>query len=232
MSGGTMRLDLHMHTWCSHDSLSDPEEVLAQARSRGVERIAITDHNAFEAAPEMARRYPDAVIAGEEVKTQEGIDVIGLYLQEVIPKGTPAVETALRIREQGGLVLLPHPFASGKGGSGKYVDMMVPHLDIIEVHNGRLHKQEQNDRAQEVAERHGLLRSAGSDAHTIFEVARSWVEVPSHPNTPEALREALASGSIHGTSSSPLVHLASAWAKVRKRLPSPPGERNRSTGRG
>ena len=216
--GARMRIDFHMHTWGSHDCLSDPEAVLAQARARGIDRIALTDHNEIDVALEMAACYRDAIIVGEEVKTAEGIDVIGLYLHDRIPKGTPAVETAHRIRDQGGLVYLPHPFARGKGGEGRYVDMMVPHLDIIEVHNGRLRPDRLNARAVAVADEHGLLRTAGSDAHTIGEVGRSWVDLPAHANEPEALRVALADGVIHGTTSHPIVHVASTWAKVHKRI--------------
>lgn len=214
-----IRIDFHMHTRGSHDCLTDPDAVLAAARARGVERIAITDHNEIAVSLEMHRRHPDAVIPGEEVKTAEGVDVIGLYLKERIPKGTPALETAARIREQGGLVYLPHPFARGKGGGGDLVETLVPYLDIIEVHNGRLRPRSLNARAAAVADREGLHRTAGSDAHTVGEVARSYVELPAHPNEPAALLEALPSGVIHGVTSHPVVHLASTWAKVRKRLP-------------
>jgi len=214
-----MRIDFHIHTRGSFDCLTDPEAVLEVARSRGIDRIAITDHNEIEEALEMARRFPDAVIPGEEVKTAEGVDVIGLYLTERIPKGTPAVESAMRIREQGGLVYLPHPFARGKGGSGAFVETMLPHLDIIEVHNGRLRPSALNAKADAVARQSGLARSAGSDAHTLGEVARSFVELPRHSNDPAALVQALGSATIHATTSHPVVHLASTWAKVRKRLP-------------
>jgi dephospho-CoA kinase len=216
---GWMRLDLHMHTRGSWDCLSDPEAVLARARSRGVDRIAITDHNELDVALEMAARHPEHVIPGEEVKTAEGIDVIGLYLSERIPKGTPADETCRRIREQGGIPYLPHPYARGKGGGGRYADALAPLCDVVEVFNARLHPGRLNDPAPDLAVRHGALRAAGSDAHTVGEVAGAWVEVPRHPNTPHALRRALAVGRVHGRTSSNLVHLASTWAKVRKKLP-------------
>jgi dephospho-CoA kinase len=216
---GWMRLDLHMHTRGSWDCLSDPEAVLAQARARGVERIAITDHNEVDVALEMAARHPDHVIPGEEVKTAEGIDVIGLYLHERIPKGTPAEETCRWIRAQGGIPYLPHPYARGKGGGGRYADVLAPLCDVVEVFNARLHPGRLNDPAPDLALRHGALRGAGSDAHTVGEVAGAWVEVPCHPNTPEALRTALARGRVHGATSPNWVHLASTWAKMRKKLP-------------
>ena len=91
-ASGLVRLDLHLHTEGSWDCLSDPEELLARARAQGLARIAITDHDGLGVARRMAERHPDNVIPGEEVRTAEGIDVIGLYLSEEIPKGTPARE--------------------------------------------------------------------------------------------------------------------------------------------
>ncbi len=222
MSGGdTMRLDLHMHTLGSRDCLTDPEAVLEAALERGVDRIAITDHDRLGVALEMARRHPERVIPGEEVKTAEGIDVIGLYLSEEIPRWTPARETCRRIREQDGVVYLPHPYAPGKGSVGM-TDELAALADVVEVFNGRLHRQSLNRRAGELAERHGRLPGAGSDAHSLWEVARTWVEVPRHPNRPDALLDALASARVSGSASSVFVHLASTWARLRKRLPGAP----------
>lgn len=222
MKAELMRMDLHMHTAASHDCLSEPEAVLEAARSRGVDRIAITDHDRIEAALELHRRHPEAVIPGEEVKTAEGIDVIGLYLSELIPGGTPADEVCRRIHDQGGVVYLPHPFASGKGGGGRYAEALAPRVDVVEVFNARLHPRRLNEPAGELAGRHGLLRGAGSDAHTLGEVAGAWIELPRHPNDPEAFLEALAGASVHGRTAPWRVHLASTWAKVRKRLPGAP----------
>lgn len=216
---GLLRLDLHLHTRGSWDCLSDPEEVLERAARGGIGRIAITDHNRIQVALEMAERYPERVIAGEEVKTAEGVDVIGLYLRREIPKGTPADETCRLIREQGGIVYLPHPYAPGKGGSGRLAERLASQLDVVETFNGRLHDPARDLRAVGLAERHALLRGAGSDAHTLAEIGRTWVEVPLHPNEPRALLEVLRRGTIRGEKAPRYVHLASTWAKVRKRLP-------------
>jgi dephospho-CoA kinase len=218
-AGGRVRMDLHMHTSSSFDCLADPEAVLARARARGVQRIAITDHNRLEVALAMAARYPDEVIAGEEVKTAEGIDVIGLYLREEIPKGTPAAETCSRIKVQGGLVYLPHPYASGKGASGAYAEELMPDVDIVEVFNARLHPGRRNGPAELLAERWGRARGAGSDAHTVDEVAGAFVEVAPHPNEPAALLEALGLSRVRGVTTPWIVHVASTWAKLRNRLP-------------
>lgn len=216
---GWMRVDLHLHTRASWDCLSDPEALLARARERGVTRLAFTDHDTLPAALELARRYPDSVIAGEEVKTAEGIDMIGLYLEREIPRGTPAREVIRQVREQGGIVYLPHPFAKGKGGGGRLAEELAPLVDVVEIFNGRLHPGRLNEPALSLARRHGRLAGAGSDAHTVGEVGGSYVELPIHPSEPHALRQALRHGRPAGRTVSNLVHLASTWAKVRKKLP-------------
>lgn len=217
-----VKLDLHLHTAGSWDCLSDPEEVLERALAKGFHRIAITDHNRVRVARAMHERHPQRIIPGEEVKTREGVDVIGLYVSEEIPKGTPALETVERIRAQGGIPYLPHPFAGGKGGGGRMADELAAVCDVVEVFNARLHPERLNGAALELAERHRKLHGAGSDAHTLGELGGAFVEVPSHPNTPDGLRSALTSARTGGRTASYLVHLASTWAKVRKRLPGPP----------
>ena len=215
------RIDMHVHTHASWDCLSDPEKVLAVAVARGLDRIAITDHNRIWAAREMARRHPERIIPGEEVKTAEGIDVIGLYLKEEIPKGTPAREVCARIREQGGLVYLPHPYARGKGGSGRYAEELADHSDIVEVFNARLHDRALNHAAADLADRRNLPGGAGSDAHTLWEVGRARVELPAHPNRPDTFLEALRSARVSGAASPHAVHLASTFAKVARRFAKP-----------
>ena len=215
----TIRLDLHSHTRGSWDCLSDPEALLQRALDRGLHRIAITDHNRLGVALAMHEKYPDQVIPGEEVKTREGIDLIGLFLRREIPKGTRAEEACRLIRADGGLVYLPHPFAPGKGGGGRYAEELAPSVDIVEVFNARLHPGRWNMPAEELARSHRKLRGAGSDAHTLREVGGAWVEVPAHENRPDALLQALAQGQVHGGTAPLWIHLASTWAKVRKALP-------------
>ena len=219
----TLRMDLHLHTWGSWDCLSDPERVRRRLRELGFRRFAITDHDRMEVAREMADRYPGEVVVGEEVKTAEKIDVIGLHLTEAIPRGTPAHEVVDRIREQGGVSYLPHPYAGGKGGGGRYADELAARVDVVEVFNARMHPGRLNEPARELARRHGTLRGAGSDAHTVGELGGGWVELPDHPNTAGGLRAALRSAVTGGTTAPHWVHLASTWAKVRKKLPAAPG---------
>lgn len=219
---GTLRMDLHLHTAGSGDCLSDPRAVLARLTERGYGRFAITDHNRLGVALRMAEAHPERIIPGEEVKTAEGIDVIGLYMSREIPKGTPAVETVARIRAQGGIPYLPHPYAAGKGGGGRMADELAALVDVVEVFNARLHPGRLNAPARDLAARHHKLRGAGSDAHTVGELGGAFVDVSAHDNRPEAFLRALASAEVGGRTASNLVHLASTWAKVRKRLPGAP----------
>ena len=164
----------------------------------------------------MAESFPEEIIPGEEVKTAEGVDLIGLYLSEEIPKGTSLEDTCRMIKEQGGVSYLPHPYARGKGGSGRYADEMGKLVDIVEVFNSRLHPIKRNVLAEELAEKHSKLRGAGSDAHTVGEVGRAYVELEKHPNNPKSLLAALQRSQVRGVESPRIVHLASTWAKIRK----------------
>lgn len=212
-----VRIDMHLHTSRSFDSLSDPEAVLRVALARGIDRICVTDHNEISAALELQERYPERVIVGEEVKTGEGVDIIGLFLRERIPKGTPARETCERIRAQGGLVYVPHPFAGGKGGGGRILPEIADLVDIVEAFNARIHFRRLNEAAEAWAAARGLALGAGSDAHTLREVGRAFVEVPAHGAGPAAFLAALRKGRIQGRLSSWGVHLGSTYAKLRKR---------------
>lgn len=212
--GQRTRVDLHIHTRISFDCRTDPEEVMARMAEVGLSRIGITDHNEIEAALELAERYPDRVIAGEEVKTAEGVDITGLYLNEWIPKGTPARETCERIRAQGGLVYVPHPFAGGKGGGGRILPEIEDLVDVVEGFNARLHDPALNDRAQSWARERGLPVGAGSDAHTLGEIGNAWVDLPAFDNDASSFLAALEQGTLHGREASRLVHLASTVAKL------------------
>lgn len=209
----TLRLDLHIHTRASHDCLSDYSDVVATAHARGLDRIAVTDHNEIEGALRARDLAPDLVIVGEEVKTAEGVDVTGLFISEKIPRGTPAIETAQAIRGQGGLVYVPHPFAGGKGLGPQVLAAIEPLVDVVEVFNARIHKPALNERAALWAKQRDLAGGAGSDAHTLLEIGRGVIEVPEYDGR-EGFLAALRAGRIVGRYSSYLVHLASTWAKI------------------
>ena len=163
--------DLHMHTSWSHDCSMGVEELLDHAETEGLGAIAITDHNVFGgalAAVEAARGRDLIVIPGEEVKTDDQGEVIGLFLQEEIPRGMSFGETIAAIREQGGLVYLPHPFDRMHA----IADPVTLHrhlgeIDVFEVYNARLLFETFNDEAARFARKYNLIAGAGSDAHVL-----------------------------------------------------------------
>lgn len=212
-----MRIDLHTHTRASPDCLSDPADVVATARRRGLDRIAITDHNEIEGAFRCRDLDPLRVIVGEEVKTAEGIDLIGLFLRAKIPAGMSALETAAAIHEQGGRVYVPHPFARGKGAGPELLEELASWVDLVEVFNARIHRPELNRRAEEWARERGLPGGAGSDAHTLREIGRAVLEVPAYEGRDDFLG-AVAAGRVIGRSSGHWVHLASTAARALKVL--------------
>lgn len=218
--GALLRMDMHMHTRLSFDCLNDPERLLATAVERGLDRIVVTDHNEIDGALRLRERDPVRVLVGEEVKTREGMDIIGILLSERIPKGTPARETCERIHEQGGVVYVPHPFDLHRSGAGSILDDLAPLVDVVEVHNARTWLDARNRRAEAWAVERGKLLGAGSDAHTITELGRGYVEVPPFAPERDSLLDALRRGRVaRRTLSSPLFHLASTYAKIRKRFP-------------
>jgi predicted metal-dependent phosphoesterase TrpH len=156
-------------------------------------------------------------VVGEEVKTTHG-EVIGLFIKEKVPPGLSVHETIVRIRDMGGLVGVSHPLdrCRSEAMGLEMLETIREQLDFIEVFNARMTFPSDNRLAQELAARWGLPGSAGSDAHTPFEVGRAFVEMPAF-DSPQSFLASLAQGEIHGRLSSPLVHLFSRYAKWRRR---------------
>jgi hypothetical protein len=163
--------DLHMHTSWSHDCSIEVDELLDHAEAEGLGAIAVTDHNVFGGAleaVEKARGRPLVVIPGEEVKTDDQGEVIGLFLTEEIPRGMTFAETVAAIREQEGVVYLPHPF--DRMHAIPFPATLHRHLheiDVLEVYNARLLFEGYNDEAVRFARKYGLPAGAGSDAHVL-----------------------------------------------------------------
>jgi len=163
--------DLHMHTNWSHDCSIEPSALVAHAESEGLGAIAVTDHNVFGGAletVELARNRRLTVIAGEEVKTDRDGEVIGLFLREEIPRGMTFADTVAAIREQGGVVYVPHPFDRMHAiPSPATLHRHLPEIDVLEAYNARLLFDAYNDEALRFARKYGLLQGAGSDAHVL-----------------------------------------------------------------
>ncbi len=214
-----LRADLHMHTRFSPDSLVSPESLVARCLKVGLSCIAVTDHNTTEGAKAVKEIAPFLVIVGEEVRTAEG-EVTGLFLTETVPPGLSIDETARRIKGQGGLVSIPHPFDRFRGEviSRRGLDQVVRYADVVEVFNARNNLSGDDRKAMDFAREHGLLTSGVSDAHTTMELGRTYVEMPDFDGTPEGFKRALAQGVIVGRRTSPLIHVITSLTKMRTRL--------------
>jgi predicted metal-dependent phosphoesterase TrpH len=201
-----MKIDLHTHTLCSKDSCNQYDRIVEAVQRAGLDGIAVTDHNEFRGAQELQRRAPFTVIAGEEIKTSRG-EIIGLFLHEKIPPGLDPLKTVERIHAQGGLAYVPHPFDEVRGSrlEREALDLVMPHIDFLEVFNARNALPRFNRRALEYAARHNLLAGAGSDSHTYGEYGHAYVDVPPFSNAAE-FRESMKQGTWHGHLSNPLVH--------------------------
>ena len=163
--------DLHMHTSWSHDCSIDASELVDYAVGEGLGAIAVTDHNVFGGALEAADYAADKeliVIPGEEVKTDNQGEVIGLFLEREIPRGMTFADTVAAIREQGGLVYLPHPFDRMHAiPDPRTLHRHLADIDVFEVYNARLLFEAYNDEALRFARKYNLTMGAGSDAHVL-----------------------------------------------------------------
>jgi glycosyltransferase involved in cell wall biosynthesis len=160
-------VDLHMHTDHSYDCATPVEVLLAEARARGLGAIAITDHNEISGALE-ARSKTDGVkvIVAEEVKTGEQGEVIGLFIEEKIPRGLTLQETIAEIKRQGGLVYVPHPFDRMHSVPDyEHLLEVIDDVDAIEIFNPRIAISEFNEEAVRFAAKYRIPGGAGSDAH-------------------------------------------------------------------
>jgi predicted metal-dependent phosphoesterase TrpH len=221
-------IDLHCHTSASFDSLATPAAVMRAAVSRGLTHLAITDHDRIDAALRARDTAPEGltVIVGEEVKTADG-DLVAIFIEKLVPPGLSAVETIAAIREQGGLVGVPHPFDRFRGygrKSGADLEAIATQVDWVEAYNARVVGGAANDRAAEFAREHGLPGLCASDSHTVLEVGISSNSVFGDPGTRAGLLAALANVEIHPYHASYYVR---AWTPIAKLIQSARGNGRR-----
>lgn len=212
-----LRIDLHTHTHYSPDGITSPQRFVRACERKGITCVAVTDHNTIRGALAVKESAPFRVIVGAEIRSAEG-EIIGLFLSGEVPPGLSAQETIERIRAQGGLVSLPHPTDRFRGGVGaEGLARLAPLVDIVEVMNARTTVRRDNEEATRLAKEHGLVAVAVSDAHSPWEIGRVYVEAPDSEG-PQEFLEALRWGTLVGRPSSPLVHLISRYAWLRRKL--------------
>lgn len=217
-----MRADFHIHTRVSPGSRLTPEALIRACQRKGIDIIAVTDHHAIRGALDVREIAPFPVIIGAELKTADGA-IIGLFLEKDIPRGLSAKECVKRIKDQGGIVQVPHPFDRFRR---KHITLpalmdILPDVDIIEAFNARTTFKQDIMRGvefiREHRERHNIRPVGVTDAHTAHEIGNAYTDIPAFEGR-EDFMDALRHASIHGKQTTPLIHLATRWTALSRKL--------------
>jgi predicted metal-dependent phosphoesterase TrpH len=183
-----LRLDLHLHSHYSHDGRSSIPQLIERARECGIDRLALTDHNVVEGALKLALLAPELAIVGEEAKTREG-EVIGLFITGRIAPFLAPEETMDVVHEMGGLTYVPHPLDRNRAHfRAERIVELAGRIDIIETYNPWCDAAS-NQAAARLAEELGKVAATGSDAHSIDELGRSWMEMDEYEGTQDFLEK-------------------------------------------
>jgi len=209
-----IRVDLHVHSSASFDCTVEPEEVAARCRRLGLAPVFLTDHDSIEGAIRM--RSAERVVVGEEVMTTAG-ELIGLFLKEAVPAGLAPKETALLIKNQGGLVYLEHPYDQFRRHlTEDGIEALADMVDIVEVFNGRS-DEKANRRAEDLCVTLGAAPGAGSDAHTIGEIGSVYVEMEDFEGALDFLAKLHKAKIVKGRNKLLLTAQAKLGPKIRRR---------------
>ena len=189
--------ELHSHSVLSYDGRDPVDLLLEQASAVGLDAIAITDHDEIDASLEalnLAADYDVIAIPGMEVTSEAG-HILALGVRELVPAGLTFEETLDRIRELGGIAVVPHPFQKSRSGVGAYVSReKLAEADAIEVYNSRLLTGHKNRQAKRFARNHKLPMTAGSDAHISEMVGQAVTKINAEEPTVSAIIDAIRDG--------------------------------------
>ncbi len=213
-----LKADLHIHTEYSMDCSTPVERIIKRCVELGINCVAIADHGTAQGALKMKGLAPFKVIVAEEILTPYG-EIMGMFLEETISSGISVEQAIARIREQGGLVCIPHPFDTIRGSAlnSRIIEEIAGQIDAIEVFNARNPFIRTTAKTEAFARKHGIAQTAGSDAHTLQEIGNAYIEM-SEFNGKDEFLQALAQGKIIGHKTSLLVHFASTWARLKSNL--------------
>lgn len=213
-----LRVEFHCHTRFSEDSLIEPAALVETCRRRGIDRLVVTDHNSIAGALAAKEIAPELVIIGEEIMTTTG-ELLAAFVKEEVPRDLPPEEAIGRLKQQGAFISVSHPFDRfrGKYWSRTLLAELAPQLDAIETFNARCIPPRLNREAGEFARLNGLAGTAGSDAHTHFEVGRAVMLVPPFGDA-AGLREAIRSVRYETRLSPWWVRFGSRYAVLKKAL--------------
>ena len=225
-----IKVDLHCHTRYSPDASTSPRELVERTREAGLDRVAVTDHGEIDGAFAAAALDPERVVVGEEIRCACRTEVIGLFLKSHVPTGLPLEETVERIRDQGGVVYVPHPFAYlwRPGGRAR---RCLAHADAVEVANARAFLPVWNRRAARAARDRGLPGCAGSDAHVPGELGRAYTRMPTFADATSFRRALAGAEPVLESTTGPHAHLASIARKAWSLAADAVEEQRRGLGR-
>ncbi len=211
-----LKYDLHMHTIYSRDGIVRPADAIRIARKRGLDGIAITDHDTIRGGLAAQKLRPEGldIICGAEFKTDRG-DVIGLFLTEEI-YAVDHVEVIEAIHRQGGVAVVPHPFDSMRGSAFWLTDKDAKKMDAVEVMNARCVLKRSNAMADVYASYHRVPRVGGSDAHFGAEIGNAGTLVPEGADVREAIRKNHTMA--FGRCSLPLFHVLTTAVLMERRV--------------
>lgn len=209
---------MHIHTCYSADSNLQLKDIIQAVEDRHLDGVAITDHNEVQGAQKLQQLAPFPVIVGEEIMTKDG-EIIGYFLQKKIESGLPLLDTIINIKEQGGLVAVPHPFDRLRSSAidQNKLSKIIEHIDLVETFNSRNIFQRDNLLAKEFAETKSLVKIAGSDAHTKVEIGAALIEIETFNGAFDFLKKAK-EATIIARKSSIMVHLDTKTKKTMRRL--------------
>jgi predicted metal-dependent phosphoesterase TrpH len=186
-----IKADLHVHTTYSKDSLITPKDLIYFAKKRGLDAVAVTDHDQLEGARKIAKETDFLIIPGMEVSSRDG-HIVALNVQELIPKGLSAIETVERIHKAGGVAIACHPYVYFKGCLR---DNVCATFDAIEVINARAFPFKSSvKKAEESAQKLGLSRVAGTDAHYGPQIGYAYTVIEAAEPSVEAITKAIVEG--------------------------------------
>jgi predicted metal-dependent phosphoesterase TrpH len=213
-----LRVEFHCHSLFSEDSLVPPKNLVAACRRKGIDRVVVTDHNTIAGALAARDLDPDRVIVGEEILTRDG-ELLAAFVTAEVPAGLSPLEAIARLRDQGAFISVSHPFDRSRKGAWQVERLLeiMGLVDAIEVYNSRCMLPVYNRLAAEFSRVHDLAGTVGSDAHSVWELGRSTLLLPSFTDA-DGLREALRQGVAEARWSPPWVHLMSRYATLHKRL--------------
>jgi predicted metal-dependent phosphoesterase TrpH len=212
-------VEFHCHTDYSRDSSNEVAELITAAREKGIDRLAVTDHNTIRGALAAKALAPELIIVGEEILTERG-ELIAYFVSEEIPRGTLAAEALARLKAQNAFISIPHPFDWRRHGwREEELLELLPQVDAVEVFNARCLQKSYNDRALALALEHDIPMLAGSDAHSLVELGLALTYLPPF-NSADELRAVVRQSLTSGRMLTPADHFrASAMIAASKLFP-------------